>query len=136
MTRIQLEHIIRAAAVITDDGDLIVVGSQSVLGLYPNAPAECLVSREADVYTRNHPDRADLIDATIGEDSPFDRTYGYYAHGVGPETSILPRGWEERLVLVSNQNTLGYRGWCLDVHDLAIAKLAAGREKDMAFVNA
>ena len=26
------------------------------------------------------------------------------------------------------------RGWCLEVHDLAIAKLVAGREKDLEFV--
>jgi hypothetical protein len=26
--------------------------------------------------------------------------------------------------------------WCLEVHDLAIAKYAAGREKDLAFTNA
>jgi hypothetical protein len=28
------------------------------------------------------------------------------------------------------------RGWCLEVHDLAVAKLAAGREKDLDFVEA
>lgn len=25
-------------------------------------------------------------------------------------------------------------GWCLEVHDLAVSKLAAGREKDLTFV--
>ena len=34
MTRQQLEHLIRAAAVIADDDELIVIGSQS-LGLEP-----------------------------------------------------------------------------------------------------
>lgn len=33
MTRDQLEHIIRAAAVIADDDTIVIVGSQSVLGL-------------------------------------------------------------------------------------------------------
>lgn len=29
---------------------------------------------------------------------------------------------------------MGAVGWCLEVHDLAVSKLAAGREKDLAFV--
>ena len=32
MTRAQLEHIIRAAGVIADTQDLVVIGSQAVLG--------------------------------------------------------------------------------------------------------
>lgn len=134
MTRSQLEHIIRAAGTIADDDDIIVIGSQAILGQFPFAPSELLVSREADVYPRTHPGRADLVDGSIGEGSPFEREYGYYAHGVGPETAILPAGWEGRLVRVANANTRFVRGWCLEVHDLAIAKLAAGREKDIGFV--
>ena len=136
MTRADLEHIIRAAGMIVNDDDLIVIGSQSVLGQYPDAPAELRISREADVYPRNSPERADLIDSTIGEDSPFDRSFGYYAHGVGPETAVLPDGWRERLVLVSGENTRFVRGWCLEVHDLAIAKYVAGRPKDLTFTEA
>ena len=134
MTRSQLEHIIRAAGMIADDEDIVVIGSQSVLGQFPDAPEELLVSHEADVYPRTHPDRADLIDGSIGEGSPFEREYGYYAHGVGPETAVLPAGWEGRLVRVANANTRLVRGWCLEVHDLAVAKLVAGREKDIEFV--
>ena len=33
----------------------------------------------------------------------------------------------------NRENTRFIRGWCLEVHDLAIAKYAAGREKDRAF---
>lgn len=29
---------------------------------------------------------------------------------------------------------MGAVGWCLEPHDLAVSKLAAGREKDVAFV--
>ena len=134
MTRSQLEHIIRAAGTIADDDDIVVVGSQAILGEFPEAPSEFLVSREADVYPRSHPERSDLIDGSIGEGSPFEQVYGYYAHGVGPETSVLPEGWESRLVAVVNANTRFVRGWCLEVHDVALAKLVAGREKDVDFV--
>jgi hypothetical protein len=107
-----------------------------VLGEFPDAPAELLVSDEADVFPREHVERADLIDSTIGEGSPFQRAFGYYAHGVGENTAILPQGWRDRLVLVTGENTRFVRGWCLEIHDLAIAKYAAGREKDLDFTRA
>lgn len=49
---------------------------------------------------------------------------------------MLPRGWEDRLVKVSNPNTAGPTGYCLKRHDLCLSKLAAAREKDFAFVGA
>jgi hypothetical protein len=41
MTRAELEHIIRAAATIADVDDLIVIGSQSVLGELPTPHRSC-----------------------------------------------------------------------------------------------
>ena len=49
MTRDQLEHIIRASSEISNEYEIVIVGSQSVLGEYPNAPGELLRSMEADV---------------------------------------------------------------------------------------
>jgi hypothetical protein len=133
VNRAQLEHIIRASGTITDVDDVVVIGSQAILGEFPDAPPELLVSNEADVFPREHPERSDLIDGTIGEGSPFQQSFGYYAHGVDETTAILPAGWRDRLILVSGENTRFVRGWCLEVHDLAIAKYAAGREKDLEF---
>ncbi len=48
MTRAQLEHVIRAAAVISEDDEIVVIGSQAVLGQFPDAPADLTVSMEAD----------------------------------------------------------------------------------------
>jgi len=70
---------------------------------------------------------------SIGELSPFHDTYGYHAQGVGPTTAVLPAGWEARLVVVRNENTRGASGLCLEVHDLLVSKLVAGRDKDVAF---
>ena len=91
------------------------------------------MSNEADVYPRNYPDRADMIEGAIGELSDFHDMYGYYAQGISPETSILAAGWEDRLVLLNNDNTGGVTGLCINVHDLALSKYAAGREKDFEF---
>jgi len=134
--RADLEHIIRAAGSIADAQRLLIIGSQAILGSYPDAPAELTVSAEADTYPLDAPEKADLIDGSIGEKSPFHETFGYYAHGVGPETAVLPARWRHRLVPVQNENTRGITGLCLSPVDLAISKLAAGREKDLAFVTA
>ena len=134
MNRAHLEHLIRAAGAIADDDDLVVIGSQSILGQFPDPPSSLTASMEADLYPRHHPERADDIDGAIGEGSSFHELYGYYAQGVGPETATLPAGWESRLVPLSTPGTRGVTGWCLEAHDLAVAKLVAGREKDLAFV--
>lgn len=133
MKRSELEHIIRATGAIADDRQVVVIGSQAVLGQFPDAPPALLASMEADVYPKNKPELADLIDGSIGEGSFFHQNFGYYAQSVGPETATLPKGWQRRLVSVFNANTNGVEGLCLEVHDLAISKYVAGREKDLAF---
>jgi hypothetical protein len=133
MTRSELEHVIRASGAIANDDELVIIGSQSVLGQFPDAPAALLASMETDLYPRHKPELADLIDGAIGEGSRFHELFGYYAQGVGPETAVLPSGWEERLVRVANENTNGVAGLCLEVHDLAVSKYVAGRPKDLEF---
>jgi hypothetical protein len=136
VTRAELEHIIRAAAVIAADDEIVVIGSQAILGQFPEAPPELLVSNEADVIPRNHPERWETIDGSIGELSPFHETFGYYAQGVEPGTATLPAGWQDRLVPISTPATRGATGLCLEVHDLLISKYVAGRPKDRDYIQA
>jgi hypothetical protein len=133
MTREQLEHIVRASATIADDDEIVVIGSQAILGQFPDAPEELRRSMEADVWPRNHPERWELVDGSIGELSPFHETFGYYAQGVGPETAVLPDGWQDRLVRVETSREHGAVGLCLEIHDLVISKYVAEREKDLDF---
>jgi hypothetical protein len=133
MRRTELEHMIRAAAEVSGDDELVIVGSQAILGQFPDAPAGMLVSREADIYPKNRPEQADEIDGSLGDGSYFDSSFGYYAHAVGPETAKAPAGWEERLIPVKSENTGDATGWCLEVHDLVLSKCAAGRDRDWEF---
>jgi hypothetical protein len=133
MKRSELEHLIRAAGKIAGHREIVVIGSQAILGQFPDAPPALLRSMEGDVYPRSNPGLADKVDGSIGEGSRFHEQHGYYAQGVGPDTATLPRGWQRRLVRVENANTGGYVGLCLEVHDLAISKYVAGREKDLEF---
>jgi hypothetical protein len=133
MKRSELEHLIRAASRIAGERELIVIGSQAILGQFPDAPPALLRSMECDLYPRKRPKLADKVDRAIGEASKFHEQFGYYAQGVAPDTATLPGGWQRRLVRVENANTSGYAGLCLEVHDLAISKYVAGREKDLEF---
>lgn len=133
MTRVELEHIIRASAEITGQYEFVIVGSQSMLGSVPNPEAVFAVSMEADIYPKDAPDLADKIDGAIGEGSRFHETHGYYAQGVSPQTAILPGEWLNRVHRVQNANTNDRIGYCLDLVDLFLSKAAAGREKDRAF---
>jgi hypothetical protein len=86
-----------------------------------------------ELYPLHDPGRSDDIDEAIGEGSPFHETFGMYVQGVGPETAVLPEGWQRRLVTVKTPATSPAIGLCLEVHDLAISKYIAGRPKDLEF---
>jgi hypothetical protein len=77
VNRQQLEHIIRAAGDVINEDEIIVVGSQAVLGADAEGlPGSVLVSREADVMARADPDGAKALkrNGAIGELTRFDST--------------------------------------------------------------
>lgn len=140
MNREQLAHVLRAAATIVDDRDIVVIGSQSILGTYADhqLPDRATLSMEADLAFRDDPHEAksDLVDGTIGELSQFHQSFGYYGQGVSLTTATLPTGWDERLVRFGRDDAHPADAWCLDSHDLVVSKLVAGRSKDLEFAEA
>jgi len=126
MNRDQLEHAIRAACEVAEDTELIIFGSQAILGEHPDAPPDLRASVEVDVQPLNHPEAVDKIDGALGELSLFHATHGFYVHGVLIEAATLPDGWEDRTIQVrDNLTTQGNIGHCLESHDLAVSKLVA-----------
>lgn len=131
----QLEHAIRAACDVSGDTELLIFGSQAILGTYPDAPESLRASIEVDVQAKNRPEMTDSIDGALGMESQFHATHGFYVHGVSIEVAKLPEGWKERTVSVSHPvGTRGCTGLCIEAHDLAASKLVAYREKDRVFV--
>jgi len=130
----QLRHLLRAAASATGERVFVVIGSQALLGSHPDAPRSLRKSIEGDTYPKDNPDKAIQVDGAIGELSQFHQEFGYYAHGVAPETATLPDGWQQRLVELQVNDPVGTVGLCLEKHDLAFSKLAAGRVKDIHFI--
>lgn len=147
MRRDQLEHAIRTACQIIGATEVIIIGSQAILGTYRETeiPRQATVSAEVDVLPIASTNAeiahlSDLIEGAAGELSPFEQLHGFSLDGVDLETAALPNGWRDRLIKVQNANTAApsghpqYIGWCLDKEDLCAAKLCALREKDREFV--
>jgi hypothetical protein len=132
MKKQHVDHVLRAAGRITGERQFIIIGSQSLHGKYPDLPDEILSSFEVDLIAKKDPGRTEWLN-TIGQDSQFHETFGYYADPVDERTATLPKGWKGRLVNLPPGDTEGVAGLCLDPHDLAIAKYVARREKDMVF---
>src|SRR5882724_4382402 len=97
MKKQQLDHVLRAAGRITGEKQFIVIGSQSLHAKHADLPDELVTSFEVDLIAKNDPGRTELLN-TIGVDSPFHETFGYYADPVDESTAVLPKGWRGRLV--------------------------------------
>lgn len=123
----------RAAGRVAGEVEFFLIGSQAVHAHCRRAPTEVLLSQECDLYPKNHPERANLIDAVLGRRSKFARRHGFYVDVVTPEIASLSMGWERRLKPLRIGRITA---WCLDIHDLVVSKLAAGRLKDLEFVGA
>jgi hypothetical protein len=136
MKRAQLELALRLAGEVARDSEFIVFGSQSILGTVDRPPRTCLVSMEVDIYPRHHPQAVGLIAARLGARSAFARENGFFVDCVTPELAAFPEGWTERLIPFRTKQTGGVTGWCVELHDVAASKLAAGREKDLVYIKA
>lgn len=143
MRRPELLHVLRAAdGVANGRVRFLVIGSQAILGTAEPANHILARSAEADLAvlaaTEEEATRfADLISGSIGDGSPFESTFGYYADGVEITTAALAPGWESRLIPI-DFDAYGAKksAQCLSALDLAVSKLMAGREKDFEFVGA
>jgi hypothetical protein len=137
MKREDLEHIIRASGDVLGESEVIIVGSQAILGApYEGLPKDVTLSVEVDVMATHDPDgsKALRLNGAIGEMTRFDDTYGYYAEGVEDGLCRFPEGWRERFMPVESPATNGVTGLCVEPHDLCASKLLAGRDKDLKYV--
>lgn len=134
MNRFQLEHLLRACGDIAGDVEIVVIGSQSVLASIDSPPAVLAMSMEADLYVVGQPQLTQDIEGSLGEFSLFHDTHGFYAQAVSEKTAFLPSSWRLRaheILVPLKSGRVTAR--CLDPHDLALSKFAAGREKDLDF---
>lgn len=132
----QLEHLVRAAAAMTNTNTLLIVGTQSLLGSCPQAPEILTGHLQADFITPDNQSLALIIEHDIGPASRFNLQFNYCARGLGFVNVCLPSGWEQRLVELETDVSPKVQVRCLSALDMAASKLAAARLKDFRFVAA
>jgi hypothetical protein len=77
VNRQQLAHVLRAASQIPEDSDVVVIGSQAILGSFPEdqLPDEAVASIEVDVtFFDLDAIKSDKVDGAVGELSRFHQT--------------------------------------------------------------
>jgi len=133
MKRAELEDLLRELARVLGKREVAMIGSQCVHAATDAPPAEVLMSRECDILVDDSDPVRERIDAELGATSPYHEEYGTFVDTVSPSFPFLPDGWEQRAnVLVSGD----MQSRCLELHDLVLSKLAAGRLKDNELIAA
>jgi hypothetical protein len=109
-----LERAVRAIATGFASDEVFIIGSQSLLQAWPDAPVVMRASPEIDAYPGNArlwairekakhpnetPEASEHMDALFGSGSWFHRTHGFYIDGVDENTATLPAGWQTRAVI-------------------------------------
>jgi len=133
MQREQFHQLLTRAAEICGRQELIIFGSQSVHAVTAAPPVEVLISVECDIWLRDELEVSARLKDELGEGSAFAKTTGVYADALPPDLPLVPDGWEQRLVRYDVGNVTAC---CLEIHDLIVSKLAAGRLKDYEFIAA
>lgn len=73
MRRRDVEQTLRAAGRVAHETEFFLIGSQAVHAYCRRPPAEVLLSQECDLYPKNHPETANLIEEALGRGSSYAR---------------------------------------------------------------
>lgn len=134
----------RALATHFRTDTVVIIGSQSVLLEWPDAPVLMRTSGEIDAYPinweaweREHPgqEASEEINALFGWGSDFHVTHGFYIDGVDSSTATLPAGWKDRVIHITAE-AYGTTVTAIapSPEDLVVSKLARLEEKDAAYI--
>ncbi len=112
----------------------VIVGSQAVFALTDFPPEIVRRSVECDflLLDQSFGFRSEITE-TLGMFSDYQETTGFYADVLGRATVVLPENWESRLVELKDEKGSAI-ALCVEIHDVAVSKLIAGREKDFEFL--
>jgi len=130
-----IDHILRAAASVTNHNQFVMVGTGAVIAVARHIPVSMMLTSEIDIYVEGPDSEAisDQIDGALGNGSMFHRSFRYYGDGVGPKTAMMPVDWKMRTTIYTIPDGT-VSAICPSPNDVAIAKLCAAREKDRDWI--
>lgn len=131
----QLQRLVEATEKLLGPERIVVMGSSAFLGSFPEAASisEIETSRDVDLLlSPSSEENARIAFEALGEGRTFSKKFGVHVDILRPDAAeLLPKGWEDRLLPLDKSRII----FCLDAHDVGIAKLLAGRAKDMALLS-
>ena len=127
-----LKHLASSAAALAPESTIVVFGSASVFATYPELGIECELyqqTKDADfIFEPWEQSLGKALNSAVGKESLFYDHFGYYADIISPAAfDCFPPDFRDRLVPLDGCP----RVFALDPHDMAVAKLFAGRPKDI-----
>lgn len=127
-----LNHMATAAAALVPEVRIIVFGSASAFASFPDLAEFTTIyenTNDADfIIDPWNEELGKMLTKCIGKESSFFQMFGYYADIVRPAAfDCFPPDFRDRLVPLEGCP----RVFALDPHDMAVAKLFAGRPKDV-----
>lgn len=130
-----LLDIVRRVSELTGVEAPVIVGSQSLFAATEFVPSIVRDSIECDFMLAEAGIEAiRAVNHHLGILSSFSKDNGYFADGLGLATVVLAPGWKERLVPLKDGSDQTV-AMCLELHDTAVSKLMAGRDKDYVFLS-
>lgn len=145
-TQVDLDRVGRALGEHFKTDLVVVVGSQSVLVGWPEAPVIMRTSDEIDAYPANFKqweslpaneglEASEEIAAIFGALSSFSETHGFYIDGVDSSTAVLHKDWSKRAVF-RDVSSYGKTVTIIapSVEDMAVSKLIRLVEKDRGWL--
>jgi hypothetical protein len=129
-----LFELISAIKSLAPDETPIIVGSQAVHLVMDFPPEIVRQSIEGDfLIIGGKSETRAAINKNLGVFSRFQIEHGFYADALGLATVVLPTGWQDRLQNLEDENG-NIIARVAEIHDVAVSKLIAGREKDFVFL--
>ena len=133
MRKSQLFELIKAINILAPEEIPTIVGSQAVHAAGRMTPEIVQQSIECDfLLTGGKSETRIAINKKLGVFSQYQIENGFYADALGLATVILPTGWREKLQSFEDESG-NVIAKVAEIHDIAVSKLIAGREKDFVF---
>lgn len=136
MRKEQFEKILNILAESSSAPEIFIVGSQALYGVLDEIPRVAFLSNEVDVLVSDEK-TIDIIEKLVGITSEFYFEYGCYAHALDIKANLaFPQDWKTNAIVTTMMmSDIPVKCVFMSPADLCASKLAAGRKKDLEFVN-
>jgi len=146
MRKSEVENLLMKCAEVSWKTEFVIIGSQAIHGTLADPNIDAVVrSPDLDFYPKagysSQNNDYEAMMHEVGQDSVYHEETGTFIEAVSMTLARFPSGWEERTVRevigsieVADGEQREVAVIYPEIHDLTVAKLAIGRDKDLEFL--